>query len=147
MLSKRMFLHGQKLYNGRGWHGSYHFPVLVPSHPVGLGQMAWAIDLVLYNFISLHYLLRLCSFHFLGHSMGHSSIVIYTLHAALHYWGRHGMGHLSCTLQYHRSYPIHLSAPAAFNYTKCITCLHTHILYKILATFIPHMILNRFLLR
>ncbi len=67
MLSKRMFLLGQKLYNRRRWHGSYHFPALEPSHPVSLGQMAWAIYLVLCTITRLCYLLRPCSFYFLGH--------------------------------------------------------------------------------
>ena len=88
--------------------------------------MAWVIYLVLCTITRFCYLLRPLQLSLLGSQHGPFIYSHLESPRSLTLWG-HGMGHLSRTLQYHRSYPIHLSAPAAFNSTKCITCILTHI--------------------
>jgi hypothetical protein len=74
----------------------------------------------------LRYLLCPCSFHFLGHSMGHSSIFLYTLPQPYTLGAWHGPSFSFTTVSSVLSNPSFFSAPAAFNSTKCITCLLTH---------------------
>jgi hypothetical protein len=85
---------------------------------------AWAIYLVLVPSHVFAIFSALAAFTSWG-TVWAIHLYSFTLSRSLTLWG-HGMAHPSRTLQYHRSYPIHLSAPAAFNSTKCITCLLTH---------------------
>ncbi len=85
---------------------------------------AWAIYLVLVPSHVFAIFSALAAFTSWG-TVWAIHLYSFTLSRSLTLWG-HGMVHPSRTLQYHWSYPIHLSAPAAFNSTKCITCLLPH---------------------
>jgi hypothetical protein len=105
--------------------------IFVWNFRYSVGHMAWAIYLVLCTIVS--FLLRLCSFRFLGHSMGHLSIASHSCGMAwpillVHYII---IGLIQSIFPPQQPSTLQNASPASS---------HT---YKILATFILHMIHNR----